>query len=114
MVCAVKHEELAKLGAYMKSLREDKGLVLEDVQKQYGVNNSFLSQIERGLKRPGPNTLRKLSQAYFVPLDELMVMYHHSLPTEIPDSRRAELYRKVNEMQDKMSELIRLINDIYK
>lgn len=110
----MEREELIRLGAYMKGLRQERNMALEDVEKEVGVSNSFLSQIERGLKRPGPDTLRKLSRAYFVPQEELMVMYKHSLPTEIPDSRRAELYRKINELWDKFNELKRLINEMYK
>jgi transcriptional regulator with XRE-family HTH domain len=62
------------LGAYLKQIREEKRLSTREVEQLCEVNASFLSQIERNKKKPGPDTLRKLSHAYLVPHDKLMAM----------------------------------------
>ncbi|MCK9460665.1 MAG: helix-turn-helix domain-containing protein [Proteobacteria bacterium] len=110
----MKPEELQRQGAYMKSLRNDRDMTLEDVEAKVVVNNSYLSQIERGIKRPGTDTLRKLSQCYGVPLNELLVRYKHTLPDEVPENKQEAIYRKMAEFKDKFNELQNLINGMYK
>ncbi len=53
-----------ELGPLLRRLRGD--LSLRDVNRLTGVSGSYLSQIERGDRRPGPNLLNKLSTIYNV------------------------------------------------
>jgi transcriptional regulator with XRE-family HTH domain len=61
------------LGERLKELRTGKGLSLRDVEKKFGINSGYLSQLESDkISNPTPSMLRKLSVAYQVPLGMLM------------------------------------------
>lgn len=61
-----------KGGAYLKSLRESKGVTLRDVEGATGVSNSLLSQIETGkVTEPSFRTMVKLAKFYEVDFDTL-------------------------------------------
>ena len=58
------------IGALLKRLR---GRVsLREVNRRTGVSISYLSQIERGDKQPGPNVVRKLAELYRVDPQQLL------------------------------------------
>ena len=61
------------LGSYLKALRDAKGYTLRDVEKEIGISNAFLSQLESGkVKQPSPVMLYKLSTLYGVSYETLM------------------------------------------
>ncbi len=58
------------IGALLRRLR---GRVsLREVNRRTGVSISYLSQIERGEKQPGPNVVRKLAELYRVDAEQLI------------------------------------------
>ena len=64
---------MLKFGEYLKGLREKQRLSLRDVEKQAGVSNPYLGQIEQGNRPPPhPNILKKLAPVYFVSVEVLM------------------------------------------
>ena len=74
------------LGTLLRSLRGE--LSLRDVNRLVGVSSSYLSQIERGERRPGRNLVHKLAEAYDVDAQELMKRAGHTgQPT--PNSKEA-------------------------
>lgn len=63
------------LGAYLKSIREDRGLTLRDVEESTSkeVSNAYLSQIENNkIKNPSPNILNALAELYGISFEGLM------------------------------------------
>ncbi len=58
------------IGAMLKRLRGNHSL--RDVQRYTGISGSYLSQIERGDRRPGPSVLKRLSSLYDVPVHPLL------------------------------------------
>ena len=58
------------IGPLLRRLRGD--LSLRDVTKRVGVSSSYLSEIERGSRKPGVNIIRKLAHLYNVDAAELM------------------------------------------
>ncbi len=58
------------IGAMLKRLRGSHSL--RDVQRYTGISGSYLSQIERGDRRPGPSVLKRLSSLYDVPVHPLL------------------------------------------
>ena len=58
------------IGALLRELRGP--LSLRDVTRSIGVSSSYLSQIERGERRPGPNLLKKLAALFNVDPYDLM------------------------------------------
>lgn len=64
---------MADFGEYLKALREKQRMSLRDVERECGVSNSYMGQIEQGKKPPPhPNILKKLAPVYHVPVYELM------------------------------------------
>ena len=74
------------LGTLLRRLRGE--LSLRDVNRLVGVSSSYLSQIERGERRPGRNLVHKLAEAYDVDADELMKRAGHS-GQPAPNSKEA-------------------------
>ena len=65
-----KTEGYEDIGALLKRLR---GRVsLREVTRRTGVSSSYLSQIERGERRPGANVVRKLAELYNVDAQQLL------------------------------------------
>lgn len=52
----------------IKEIRKSKGLVLKEMAKSTGYTESYLSQIERGLKNPSLEALRRISKVLEVPV----------------------------------------------
>lgn len=64
---------MANFGEYLKALREKQRMSLRDVERECGVSNSYLGQIEQGRRPPPhPNILKKLAAFYHVSVYELM------------------------------------------
>ena len=80
-------------GSYMKLLRKSKGLTLKQVESQAQVSNAYISQIERGLRRPPhPDILKRLAKAYDVPHRELLIAagYLEEDSKAVAERRRVE------------------------
>ena len=68
------------IGALLKRLR---GRVsLREVTRRTGVSSSYLSQIERGVSRPGANVVRKLADLYRVDPQQLLKRAGHGPPPD--------------------------------
>lgn len=62
-----------RFGAYLKQIREDKGLSINQLAQAADISGSQISRIENGLRGiPKPQTLRKIADALEVPYEELM------------------------------------------
>lgn len=59
------------LGEYLKEQRESAQLSLRQLAEQTGVSNPYLSQIERGLRRPSAEVLQQLAMALRVSAEQL-------------------------------------------
>lgn len=61
-------------GQFLKSLREQKGVSLVDVEKATGISNAYLSQLETGARRrlPPPERLRIIADYYNISVKELL------------------------------------------
>jgi len=61
-------------GSYLRGLRRSRGLSLKKVERDAGVSNAYLSQIERGLRKPPhPEILKRLAKVYDVPPNDLLI-----------------------------------------
>ncbi len=83
------------IGALLKRLRGK--VSLREVNRRTGVSGSYLSQIERGEKQPGPTVVRKLAELYRVDAQQLLRRAGHGPPPdpygdEIHDVERAYRY----------------------
>lgn len=61
-------------GPYLRELRRRRGLSLKQVEREAQVSNAYLSQIERGLRKPPhPEILNRLAKAYEVAPNDLLI-----------------------------------------
>jgi len=66
---------MQQLGKTLMGARERKGLTLRDVERETGVSNAYLSQLENmKIKAPSPNVLHKLATLYEIGYSALMRM----------------------------------------
>ena len=66
-------EQLGTLGEFIAAQRRAAELSLRQLAEQTGVSNPYLSQIERGLRRPSAEVLQQLSKALRVSAETLYV-----------------------------------------
>jgi len=59
------------LGDYLREQRVSSRLSLRQLAEQAGVSNPYLSQIERGLRRPSAEVLQQLAKALRVSAEQL-------------------------------------------
>ena len=61
-------------GPYLRGLRRHRDLSLKQVEREAGVSNAYLSQIERDLRKPPhPEILKRLAEVYDVPSNDLLI-----------------------------------------
>ena len=78
------------LGEYLREQRVNAELSLRQLAEQTGVSNPYLSQIERGLRRPSAEVLQQLAKALRVSAETLYVRAGILDPNEA-DVRSVEL-----------------------
>ena len=80
------------ISTLLKSLRGDKSL--RQVERDTGISNAYLCNIELGLRQPGIKTLTKLAQYHQVPLVQVTAMPfdHVEPPASILDVQRSYDY----------------------
>ncbi|MFE3459317.1 helix-turn-helix domain-containing protein [Nocardiopsis aegyptia] len=67
-----KQDRLAAVGPRLRQLRHRHGLTLADLAERIGINESTLSRLEGGTRKPTLEILLPLAEVYAVPLDELV------------------------------------------
>jgi transcriptional regulator with XRE-family HTH domain len=61
------------LGDYLREQRTASRLSLRQLADQVGVSNPYLSQIERGLRRPSAEVLQQLAKALRISAEQLYI-----------------------------------------
>ncbi|GAA4820706.1 helix-turn-helix transcriptional regulator [Nocardioides caeni] len=61
------------LGDYLKEQRVSSRLSLRQLAEQAGVSNPYLSQIERGLRKPSAEVLQQIAKALRISAEQLYV-----------------------------------------
>ena len=101
-------KRLADVGAFIKGQREVASMSVRRLAELAGVSNPYLSQIERGLRRPSAEILQQIAKALQISAESLYVraglMSDESSPDHqvrdaisrdpklTPDQRRALLH----------------------
>ena len=87
-------------GTYIRRLRKTCGLTLKEVEEKGVASNAYLSQLERGLrKRPHPDILKKMADAYGEPLKNLMIEAGYLPPETERERTREEVESAFDRMQ---------------
>jgi transcriptional regulator with XRE-family HTH domain len=66
-------QRLADVGSFIKAQREHARLSVRTLADLAGVSNPYLSQIERGLRRPSADILQQLAKALHISAETLYV-----------------------------------------
>src|SRR5919112_1657073 len=66
-------DSIGSLGDYLREQRVASHLSLRQLADQVGVSNPYLSQIERGLRRPSAEVLQQLARALRISAEQLYV-----------------------------------------
>jgi transcriptional regulator with XRE-family HTH domain len=66
-------ERLAELGEFIRTQREIASMSVRRLADLAGVSNPYLSQIERGLRRPSAEILQQLAKALKISVEALYV-----------------------------------------
>jgi transcriptional regulator with XRE-family HTH domain len=66
-------DRLAELGEFIREQRETMSLSVRRLAELAGVSNPYLSQIERGLRKPSADSLRKIARALRISAESLYV-----------------------------------------
>lgn len=66
-------EQFGSLGEFIAGQRRAARLTLRQLAEQAGVSNPYLSQIERGLRKPSAEVLQQLSKALRISAAQLYV-----------------------------------------
>ncbi|HXR70128.1 helix-turn-helix transcriptional regulator [Actinocrinis sp.] len=66
-------KHVAQLGAYIREQRENAQYSLRQLAQAAGVSNPYLSQIERGLRKPSAEILQQLAKALKISAETLYV-----------------------------------------
>ena len=61
------------LGDYLKEQRTASRLTLRQLAEQAGVSNPYLSQIERGLRKPSAEVLQQIARALRISAEQLYI-----------------------------------------
>jgi transcriptional regulator with XRE-family HTH domain len=66
-------EQFGSLGEFIAAQRRAARLSLRQLAEQTGVSNPYLSQIERGLRKPSAEVLQQLSKALRISAEQLYI-----------------------------------------
>jgi transcriptional regulator with XRE-family HTH domain len=82
------------LGDYLKEQRVSARLSLRQLAEQAGVSNPYLSQIERGLRKPSGEVLQQIAKALRISAEQLYIRAGIVSPENgvgVPQERSVEL-----------------------
>lgn len=65
--------DVTSLGAYIREQRQHAQVSLRELARKAGVSNPYLSQVERGLRRPSAEILQQIARALQVSAETLYV-----------------------------------------
>jgi transcriptional regulator with XRE-family HTH domain len=98
---------LRDLGAFIREQRNAAQLSLRTLAERAGVSNPYLSQIERGLRRPSADILQRVADALRISAETLYVR------AGILEERRGELDEHIRAAADLTESQKRALLEIY-
>ena len=99
---------LARLGANLRSLREERGLTQEQVAERAGYTSKYVSEIERGHRDPPLTTLARICERGLAcPLSRVIDSTNasRSRPTDDGADPRMPLPRAVREVAEQIAQV---------
>lgn len=100
---AAQERRYLKVGRLIRRMRIGVGLSQHDLADKSGINNSYLSRIEKGERRPSPRLLRKLSNVLPVSYEELLFasgLVTKKPPRQKETSSESRVLKEISEIKD--------------
>jgi transcriptional regulator with XRE-family HTH domain len=88
-LAAVVSTAASDIGSFIKAQREAAQVSVRQLAEKAGVSNPYLSQIERGLRKPSADVLKQLAKALRVSAEVLYVQAGILEPSESSEVRDA-------------------------
>ncbi len=66
-------ESVRDVGGFIREQRETAKVSLRELARTAGVSNPYLSQIERGLRRPSAEVLQQIAKALRISAEQLYI-----------------------------------------
>lgn len=79
-------DQIGSLGEFIAAQRRGAQLTLRQLAEQTGVSNPYLSQIERGLRKPSAEVLQQLAKALRISAETLYVRAGILDPADHPNT----------------------------
>ncbi len=77
---------VGSLGDYLREQRQASRLSLRQLAEQAGVSNPYLSQIERGLRKPSAEVLQQIAKALRISAEQFYLRAGIVSPEPVPDA----------------------------
>jgi len=90
-LAAVVSNAAQDIGSFIRSQREAAQVSLRQLAEKAGVSNPYLSQIERGLRKPSADVLNQIAKALRVSAEVLYVRAGILEPTAITERQKQVL-----------------------
>ncbi len=107
-----------EFGEKLRQCRTLKSLTLRDVERETGISNAYLSQLEQAkVNEPSPHILQKLAVFYEIPYGTLLRLAGYLPPMEGTQTRRAEgiafsLLKRKDITEEEAEELVKYLEFI--
>ena len=99
----------SKLGKILKKYRKEKGYTQFELAEKIGVSEFYISTLETGSRKPGRETLIKLSNEMNMPIEKLLELKTDESIKIASD----ELYAKINTLsKEKQKQIINIMDYI--
>lgn len=80
----IQHQ-VSELGDFIRRQRERSAISMRKLADRAGISNPYLSQIERGLRKPSADILKSIARALSISAETLYERAGWLEPTERPD-----------------------------
>lgn len=105
-----------KFYEFLKEIRKKQGLTLRRVEKEIGISNAYLSQLENGkILKPSPSILHKLAKYYKISYENIMKLCGYPLPefeknSMVPSFKYKNRFQNLtDEEAEKLSEYLEFL-----
>lgn len=113
IMLAMADPQNGELGSNLRDLRKKQGLSLRELERRAGINNAYLSQLERGeVAQPTPSMLGRLAEAYDVPFETLMSWAGYSVTPKALTRPQAKALSYFADASDEEVEALRAILEV--
>ena len=85
---ATQNEDLNQIGSFIREQRERSKMSLRRLADKAGISNPYLSQIERGLRKPSAEILKALARGLSIQAESLYIQAGLLDDTSVPTTVR--------------------------